>query len=300
MSKLKISAFFIILSITILFVCKRKGIYNIFILPTVNYFSAQNAQLDSVYLEFKSADWNKIKSKRDSILKNGYYESKKEDYVNLKITFSDSSYNAKARLKGDLLDHFEGTRWSLKVKMGKGKKFNGFRRFSLQDPKTRRYIHEWIFQQLLIQEDLLGVYYDFLSVQINDENKGVYAFEEAFNKNYIKIRGLKNSYVFRFDESIYWQDYFSNKENFLSYDNKMFSKSKIKPYTNFHKDSSGYNQFKLDSLIIEDIKSNKCSFEQYFDIYKWAKYMALIDLVGGAHGFRWNNVRFLKTLYLSL
>jgi len=279
--------------LALLILWKFKGIYNLYILPSYNASESKLAQLDTISLKVDSLSWQKIKTTRERALANGFYESKKSDYVEVKLKYLDKKFKAKIRLKGDLLDHFKGDRWSLRIKIKK-KALRGIKKFSIQDPKTRKYIHEWIFQQLLLQEGLLGVKYDFVNVVINDENKGVYAFEEHFDEKYVQNRELGESYVLKFDETEYWENYFENKKNFKDFDNEMFLSSKIKSYTDFGKDSIMKFRFEQDEVLMEQIKKGKVRLNKLFDLKKWAKYMALVDLVGGHHGFRWNNVRLLK------
>ncbi len=293
-TKLRVLVICILFTFLFLTTWKYKGLYNTFILPSINRSESKLAELDTISLEFDADSWKKLSLKRKEVLSKGVYEKDKNDYVDLNFNFLNESLKAKARLKGDLLDHFEGDRWSLRVKMSGDNTFKGVKKFSIQDPKTRKYIHEWIFQQLLIHEGLLGVKYDFISVFINNKNKGVYAFEEHFDKKYVKNRRLKKSYVLKFDETEYWNGYSLNKNDFETFDNKMFLSSKIKSYTNTDKDSLLNYSFKQDVFLIEQIKLGKVKFNEVFDAQKWSKYMALIDLVGGHHGFRWNNVRLLK------
>ena len=48
----------------------------------------------------------------------------------------------------------------------------GISKFSLQKPRIRNYIHEWIFHQLSKDFDLIKLKYEFLNLSINGEDMG--------------------------------------------------------------------------------------------------------------------------------
>ena len=54
--------------------------------------------------------------------------------------------------------------------------------FSIQHPKTRSFLKEWVLHKLFKKEQVLTTRYDFVSVSLNGKKLGLYALEEHFRK----------------------------------------------------------------------------------------------------------------------
>ena len=48
-----------------------------------------------------------------------------------------------------------------------GEVVNESRKFSLQKPRIRNYLHEWVFHELLAEGGLIKIKYDFFDFYIN-------------------------------------------------------------------------------------------------------------------------------------
>ena len=71
---------------------------------------------------------------------------------------------------------------SYKLDLRGDKKLLGMEKFSLQKPRVRNYIHEWIFFELLGKIDLIKLNYKFVNLSINGASPQLYALEESFDK----------------------------------------------------------------------------------------------------------------------
>jgi len=87
--------------------------------------------------------------------------------VPARITHGNVTRRVHLRLKGEWGDHVDTDKWSLRVKVRDGETLMGMKRFSLQHPKTRDFIHEWVHHQAMLREDVLALRYDFVDVTIN-------------------------------------------------------------------------------------------------------------------------------------
>ena len=74
--------------------------------------------------------------------------------------------------------------------------------FSIQHPKTRNYVYEWLFHEALKREDLLSLRYEFIDVTLNGKDLGTYALEESFEKRLIEHNGYREGPIVRFNEDL--------------------------------------------------------------------------------------------------
>ena len=103
--------------------------------------------------------------------------------------------------RGDALDHVEGEKWSLRVKLKNKQALFGMRRFSLQHPKRSSWINEWILHNWYAYEGLISLRYKYVNVIINGKNLGIYTLEESFDKEFIENNHRREGPILKFDES---------------------------------------------------------------------------------------------------
>ena len=103
---------------------------------------------------------------------------------------------------------------------------------------------------------------------LNDQDLGVYTVEESFSKELIERQNRRNGPIFGLSEEL--GEYFPNVRYELYSENFWIN--------NFPKLTSDLfstlNNIKLGNFHIND----------HFDIDKWAKYFAIMDLTGAYHG----------------
>jgi hypothetical protein len=165
-------------------------------------FGNPEVKLDKVILHVAPNDWNKIKTVREQAIENTVYDPMKSDYVQATLQNGEKgdTINCKLRLKGALPDHWEHNyKWSFRVKIKDDDKVFGVRKFSLQHPKTRDYIYEWLALQFLEQEGVVTIDYRFIDVEINGTDFGVYAFEQHMDKALILNGNRKDGPILRFN-----------------------------------------------------------------------------------------------------
>ncbi|MBL4709261.1 MAG: CotH kinase family protein [Flavobacteriales bacterium] len=204
----------------------------------------------------------------------------------------------KTRLKGDLLDHIQGAKWSFRVKIRKGKTFKRMKAFSLQTPESRYYLHEYVSHQLFLQEGLLTTRYDFAPVYINSKSRGNYAIEEHFAKQLIEFNLRREGPILKFDEDTKWRNtvFGLNPKAKERYRSLMpeYQSSRIIPFSasDVVKNPKLKSQFEIAHSLIFQYKNRLTPAEEIFDIEKTAKFLALTDLLNGKHGTTWHNQRF--------
>lgn len=193
---------------------QRRGITSQFIKPFIlenfkvipNYLKGRKSKPKKIEIFFDKKGEIRLEKNRQKALKEGILRTHDFSCIKSTIAYVEDTMNCKVRLKGDGLDHLEGEKWSLRIKLKKSNHLYGMKVFSLQDPYTRNYIYEWIFHQTLKQEGIIGLYYAFVEVFINDDNKGVFAIEEHFDRNLISNNNKPEGVVLKNDEDFFWEN----------------------------------------------------------------------------------------------
>jgi len=222
----------------------------------------------------------KIEDDRKNVNKisgNAGGNSYKFKNVNIKIVDGYKKHKAKLRIKGDRKIHFKDEKnSSYKIELKNNVMF-GLRKFSIMKPRARNYIHEWLFHELLSEEKLITLKYDFLNLNINGENKGLYVIEEGFDKILIERNKRRNGPIFSLHESFSTQIEDAklevyNKKNWLSQDNIKLTKIAASKLRLFFDNEEGSGAF--------------------MDLDKWAWFLAVADINNYNHALAAKSVKF--------
>lgn len=274
-----ITSLFILIGI-ILFLSRntiRYQYYNNFVPNTV---------IDTIKIQFTPANFTTIKKNLINARKSKNVVLRKGDYINCNLFYLKDTIAALSRLKGDLKDHYS-QRFSLRIKSKSPKiKTNTF---SLQAPRTRNGIYEWLIQNIMKNENILGLDYNFNHVVIQNKYKGIYAFEEHPGGNYLNKRNL-NGCVLKFSESTFWKN--SQKTKYVSKNNEVaiFNSAKIKIFKSDTKPSKQLKDLAIAKL--DSFRNGLLQFEDAFNIEKTTKFFAINEIMGSHHALRWHNSRY--------
>lgn len=135
----------------------------------------------------------------DRSLKQNQIVQEEGDLVPGVVRGDGKEMRAKVRIKGDFVDHINTPKWSLRVEL-KGDKLFGMSRFSIQHPKTRSFLWEWLFMQMARREGLLTPRSEFVNVVMNGNSMGIYYLEEHFTKELLESQGRREGPIIRFLE----------------------------------------------------------------------------------------------------
>ena len=200
----------------------------------------------------------------------------------------------KMKLKGDWTDHLRSGKTSYRIKMGGNNAYYGLKSFSIQHPKTRNNVHEWIIHQMAENVDLLTTEYDFINLSINGFDYGVYALEEHFDKQLIENRKRREGPILKFDESGAWA--FNYKKG--KYKNwallPYFQSSIISVFKEGRTLDGGRleKNFEEGRDILQRFKEGNISVETAFDIDLLAKFYVMNEMSSHNHAMAWHNRRF--------
>lgn len=250
--------------------------------------------LMSVGLALAPDKIRKLRKKREEALAKGVLLSTDNDWVPGTFTYDDKTYRVDVRLKGDWLDHLKGIKWSYRIKV-RGGSFMGMRSFSLHTPAARNHVDEWIIHKMFEEEDVLTTRYGFVNLAVNGEARGVYAFEEHFDKQLVEHKKRREGPLIKLDESAAFQLTAEGWANDQKYSRALLTEmSEIMPF----KASRTRRSPVLRELFIQGQKllyqhqHNLKPASEIYDIEKLATLYALSDVAGTHHGLAWHNQRF--------
>lgn len=240
-------------------------------------------------------DYDFLKKRRDKAIERGIQINDGEDnYVPCKIIQNGDTVKAELRLKGHMTDHLEGDKWSFRVKTDK-KPVLGMRRFSLQEPGTRNYAYEWVYHQLLKKEGIIHLNYDFIHLQLNDKDLGIYAIEEHFGQHVLEHNNRPAGAILRWNPNLYWEWRIDELQGtFLNEQYSNYSSSFVEPYEKgtVEDDSVLLNTYMRGASLLEAFRRGEMITSEVFDVILMARFHAIIDLVGGHHSLDWSDVKF--------
>jgi hypothetical protein len=259
---------------------------------------ADSLLIDTLGIELPSQAMEQLKRLRADALELGVLENRPDDWV--KGRLQEPEAELRLRLKGDWLDHLNGPKWSFRVQVKSPYTYQGFPVFSLQDPATRYYLHEWLLHKIWEREDILTTTYDFVQVQINDELKGVYALEEHFETGFLDRHQRREGVVIRFQEDGFWsglkRQLEINGHIYPALANpagdvehapiEAFDKRKVKLSPTLQE------QYRQAQALLEQFRTGSRPASDIFALDKLARYYAVCDLLDAYHSIKWHNQRF--------
>ncbi len=267
-----------------------------------------------------------LQAARARALKRGVLVQREEDIITGTVTAEDKTVSAKLRLKGDWTDHIETDKWSLRIELKDGRMF-GMSRFSVQHPKTRGYVMEWLINEAARREGMLAPRARFVDVKVNGTRLGIFYLEEHFTKELLEAQGRREGPIVRYDESTLWSAWlqynyiesgtlpipvafsqlsFAAKEK--AFDEKRMAKS---PALNARLQRAIEQMADLQRLILSkeplvpfssqpmelrrrqalaDLKNS--TIDELFVTDKLGRLFALYSLFGADHGLAWHQFRF--------
>ncbi|WP_421810424.1 hypothetical protein [Flagellimonas sp.] len=253
----------------------------------------------------KAKDFEAISDKRNQALESGFLITTDDDLVKGKVSADGKTeIPVEMRLKGDLTDHLiDPSKWSYRIVPKGEETVFGIRKLSIQHPKSRNFIWEWLFNKVVKDNDLTGLRYDFLNVELRVTDidstipMGIMAMEESFDKILIENNKRREGLILALDESMYWSERKQVKDLALEYpkdaDVKKREDLPVKVYNENKVLSSPVlsEQFKIAKNLVVGLRNGELTLSEAFDVDKLTLYIALSNLFGGHHGLHTENIR---------
>jgi hypothetical protein len=161
---------------------------------------------------------------------------------------------SKIRVLGGFRDHWKTEKVSLMIKSKKENAL-GHLKHSLTNPVTRGFLGDWIMYKIEEKLNVLSLERNYYNVNINNERKGVFFYEEYPHKAFLKRNKIKNGSIFR----VYF-----NADSSYNVDWSVISSDTNKVHN------------AIQSILIGDSVV-------HLDYLKFAYYYAITDLGQGFH-----------------
>jgi len=255
---------------------------------------SQISEKDILRINIPKSALDSIADFRKKALEQDIISSELKKYFDGTIKVNGENQPVSLRIKGDWVDHLEGDKWSFRIKLKGSNSFNGMKKFSIQDPSTRSFMMEWFAHRLFEKEDILTTRYQFKLVYINGVNKGVYALEEHFDKRLLEYRNRREGPIVKFDESGIWQARLNQKETGTPFKKYPYlESSEILPFSKkrTRKNDVLLKQFMMAKSHMDRYRNFDENIQEYIDIDKMARFLALCELMNATHGLIWHNQR---------
>ena len=250
-----------------------------------------NLTKENIDILLKQKDLDLLKKFRAIALKKGIISPSLKKYFNAIMIYRNKEIPIKIRLKGDWIDHLKSDKWSFRIKINGEFNFKGIKKFSIQHPKTRSFLKEWIIHKIFKEEGVLTTRYGFISASLNGKNLGIYAFEEHFSEELIKYYNKQNAPILKFNEDGLWETRWGNPKNKIAY--PYLESAKIVPFSkkNVFASKELSELFDYGRSSMEKYRSNYTNLDSIFNIKKTALMYALNDLGSVRHSYHWHNQR---------
>ena len=235
----------------------------------------------------------KIQEKRKQAFRDGILQTSDNDWVKGIVSDGSDLMEAKLRLKGDWLDHLNGEKWSYRIKLKKSYSWNGMRTFSIQTPAARGFLYEWVAHKFYSDQDILTSRYGFIPVNFNGKSKGLYAWEEHFEKYLLESSKRREGPILKFTEEALWETTLINSKLEIKQELPYYDAAIIKPFKQNKTvtDIALRAQFLNAQKLMQQYKDRTKKPQEIFDLNSLAKYYAMLDLTHANHSRAWHNQR---------
>lgn len=246
----------------------------------------------NLYIPGKSK--NKLNNYINKALNKKVIPTSSKKYVKAFYLNNNDSIQIELKIKGDWTDHIKPYKASYRLKLGSEHSFEGMNSFSIQHPRTRNYLSEWIMHAIAEQDDILTTHYDFINVTINDYFYGVYAIEEHFDKHILENRGRREGPILKQNETGVWQYHKAVHDKSFSKDIPFFEAAYIDAFkvNRILKNITLKKQFLEGQKLLQLFINGHIDINDLFDIDLLAKFYVLVELSSNYHALTWHNRRY--------
>lgn len=261
----------------------------------VNYPASFAVEPLELSIHVEQRDLDAIQAVVEAARERGVIMPEGNEYVPAVLEYEGYSFRTKLRIKGKMDDHVKGKKWSFRVIAKKDNGFFGMQRFSLQHPGTRNYLCDWFYHRLMKGEGAIALRYGFIQLKFNDEDLGVYAYEEHFGPEVLANNGRLKGPLFRFDPGLFWVHRLNMMQQ-IRYNEPFgtYQAAALDPFGggDLEKDSTQLQLFEEAIGRMDAFRRGQLNASEVFDAHGLGIRHAILDLVGGHHSMDWSDVKF--------
>ncbi len=216
--------------------------------------------LNNVFIEIKFKDSRILNRSIDRALELGYIDKSCFEKVSARLTYKNSSFDCKLRIKGAYLDHVSTDKISLAIKLSNGHLF-GFNKFTINSPMVRDYHTTLLISESMRFKNVLTPQTIPINVFINGFRKGIMYLEQAFDERLTEDNKMPYGPILTFDE----------KENTVKFEDDSFF-------------NIGNSDLIWSAGNYEKYFQNPGEYSHAFMLEDWARYYAVTTLYKSWHG----------------
>ncbi|MBK8098318.1 MAG: hypothetical protein IPK26_14505 [Planctomycetes bacterium] len=259
---------------------KRANFYkSLLAIPGRRLAAADVPHLD---VAIKPKHWQQLAAMRAAALQKGLLEESEQGVVPATLSIGDRAMAVDVRLKGDYTDHLEGNKWSFRIEVTDDGEFEGMRRFSLQDPRTKGFHGEQLYYATLQRLGVLVPRYRFVTARIGPLDCGVMAVEEHVAKELLESQGRREGPIVHWDEAmLFW-----GRDDYRETTVVPFGLKKLL------KVPALAGQLPVAVDLLRAFTDGVRAPSQVFAVEPLAGMIAAATFWGSWHGQRWHNTRF--------
>lgn len=252
-------------------------------------------ELPTIRIDMKAKHFLKIAQMRNEALGRHVLIASESASVPAQLSFDGESVPVRMRLKGILDDHRLTDKWSYRITLRDGHRFRGMRKFSIQHPKTRRFLIEWCYLETLRAEDVLAPRYGFANVIFNGTPKGIHAWEEHVAKELLEAQQRRDGVILKIDDTDIWRHRLSNNNVAGGSVFKCFSNNgPVEDYAPGRNERNPELRMQRDAAVrlLVDFQTGRRKASEVFNIEVTARFLAVHELWNADHPLGPPNARF--------
>lgn len=252
------------------------------------YKSLNKSNFQNLYINVSLKNLKIIENDKNNAVKLEALDDPK--FVNSNIVFNGKTFNAKLRLKGDLLGHFKTNRRnSFRIHLSDKKTIMGLNKFSIQKPAERQFPYNHVFQKFMREFGNVSPKDEYVRVFFNGVSWGVMNIEEHISTELLEKQKRKDSLVFRFGNEKNWKKN-NNQPLYLISD----------PSINFnvYNEKETFKNINNRKIFTYLLGNNKLNNSNIYDYKSFSNALIGASLWGNYHTILNNNTRYYFNPYL--
>ncbi len=253
-----------------------------------------HSQPARIELTLGAGGLQQLRADRDRALRQRFADSATNRWLAARLAFDGVEMRAEVRLKGALRDHWSHpTKWSVQVKLKGDDRLLGMRRFSLQHPATRSFLHEWLFARALRDEGCLAPRVEFVDVALEGRELGIFTLEGQPDRYLIEAQGHRDGPVVDLDKRdwlAYWR--FRSAHAQLGYWKARWFYQEAAVEARGGPDTTPAAPLPAQAIaLLAGFRSGALRASQVFDVEALARHLAVRAVMGSAE-LDWKDLPF--------
>ncbi len=259
--------------------------------------------LPALLLDMDFGAYDDILGQRQRALQDGVFVPSDRDFVTATLRLDDSLIPVKLRLPAGPAERLgDDEKWSFEVRTRGEQRLFDMARFYLLDPAANNVLDQWAFARALERKGVLSARYCFVRLILNGDDWGVYALQEEAANELLAAQGRPPGVIVKFDAELLWKSmaHFQGDARAAYAD----------PSTNLS--ASDFQYFEVDAFrdaaisddpllssyqeqavgLLRALQSGALPPAAVFDLEKYGRFLALVDLWGATQATSLLNLRY--------